>query len=179
MRPRLQPFEPSMAAALKESLTEEFRTGFVLPDPSLSEVEESSLRGWNTWLQYTNASSVGFPAGDKFILIRHITIEVGYTTEPDCEEYARAARALIDDHKVSNCPAFRSCMSLAAAVAAADRSLLPPLFLPQIQVAIITHNNCKTRLSQMYHEAGILHFIQSGTPMTLPDGSLYLNAHSW
>eukprot|EP00873_Tetraselmis_striata_P038243 jgi/Tetstr1/458507/TSEL_044913.t1 len=144
-----EPYDAAVAEALKTELTSEFRTGFVLTaNPDEDALVRSRLRGWDTWLRYTGADTVGIPVGNGFVRINHTSVvatsDVG---APDCAEYARLAQTLIGDHK--------------------------------IQAAVITHNNCKTQLSQTYHEGGVLHLIQSGTPMTLQDGSEYLNKHSW
>lgn len=55
-----------------------------------------------------------------------------------------------------------------------------PLFVSaQIQAAVIVHHNCKTNLSMAYKEAGVVHFVQSGTPMVTDDGRPYVNKYSW
>lgn len=65
----------------------------------------SRLRGWDTWLRYTGADTVGIPVGNGFVRINHTSVvatsDVG---APDCAEYARLAQTLIGDHKARSWP---------------------------------------------------------------------------
>ena len=46
-------------------------------------------------------------------------------------------------------------------------------------MAVIQTHICKTELSKAYHNAGVIHFLQSGTDMKDSDGSDYGNKHAW
>ena len=49
----------------------------------------------------------------------------------------------------------------------------------QVQMAVIQTHTCKTELSKAYHNAGVIHFLQSGTDMRDSDGSDYGNKNAW
>ena len=48
----------------------------------------------------------------------------------------------------------------------------------QISLAIIQSHTCKVNLSATFHDAGVLHFVQTGTDM-VSGGKEYRNKHSW
>ena len=55
------------------------------------------------------------------------------------------------------------------------------LFRSQVSFAIIQSHVCNYNLSATFHEAGVLHFVASGTDLTLnsAEAEVYMNKHSW
>ena len=90
-----------VAAELKSAITADFRTGFVLPDPTKSTVDDSLLRGWNTWIEYSKATTIGIPAGDRFFRLSHTSTFIS-NTSASCSDYVAAAQALMEQQKVLN-----------------------------------------------------------------------------
>ena len=166
----------------------EIKTGFVLLEGS--QAERRLHDGFLMWLEYSGAGGAGIPVADGFVKVGHST-EYAKKDE-NCESYHAAARRLIEQkvgcssiviligyRRPLRCDALPSFYSqeVPAQLLTVVSVLLCFLF-PQISYAIIQSHACKVNLSATFHDAGVLHFVQTGTDM-VSGGEEYRNSHSW
>ena len=167
------------------------KTGFVLLEGS--QAEQRLHDGFLLWLEYSGAGGAGIPVGDGFVTVGHST-EYAEKDE-NCESYHAAARRLIEQQvgcssiviligylRPLYCdavPSFYSPSSGVPAHAAANGAFCCSVVSSaQISLAIIQSHTCKVNLSATFHDAGVLHLVQTGTDM-VSGGEEYRNSHSW
>lgn len=149
--------------ALQAGGTVEVRTGFVLDEGS----ETGADKGFELWLEHSGAGGDGIPVGNGVVRVKHFTLYAA--KDADCTNHYNAARTLLDVHEVGR---------VWWGEGADHMGLTRPVATPQIGFAIIQTHTCKTNLSATYHDAGVVHFLQSGTNM-VDQGNPYSNKHSW